>query len=132
MSRAALFTGWIALVLVSCVSRSPFTRSPAEVAMGNPCRFMGTFHKESRQRIEELRACHAISMDQWYSMARALQALDKEFTARCKVDSVSLSRIEKRQRELYTAGSEPPQNDTIECALLSTDGSCMAEVCGGG
>ena len=34
-------------------SRSPFHRSPADVAVEEPCRFMGTFHKEVRQRLDQ-------------------------------------------------------------------------------
>ena len=49
----------IALLIVAaafgCQSRSPFTRTPADVALDEPCRFMGTFHRESRWRVEKLR-----------------------------------------------------------------------------
>ena len=83
-------------------SRSPFSRPPSALAVEEPCRFVGTFHKESRQRIEELRAQKVISLDEWKCMARALEKLDDEMTVSCKVKKDPLSVIEVRQRELYS------------------------------
>ena len=45
-------------------SRSPFTTSPAEIALEEPCRYIGTFHKESRQLLEVLRARKVILLDE--------------------------------------------------------------------
>jgi len=75
----ALGTAVIVLVLVIVgtsvslakeKSRSPFSRSPADVAKDEPCRFMGTFHKESRRRIEAFLDCDAISLQEWNAWPR--------------------------------------------------------------
>lgn len=127
MRRGALAVTLLALT--ACASRSPFTRTPADLARDDPCRYMGTFHKESRQRLEELRACGALTLDQWRSLARSLAELDDEFTGRCRQGRVPLSVIEDRQRELYARGAEAPGGETIECSLLSAEDDCMAQVC---
>jgi hypothetical protein len=90
---------------------------------------MGTIHKESRQRIEVLRACQAISMEEWTCMARALQKLDTEFTGRCKTLSVPFREISDRQRILYTDCLGPSKSETVECAVLSSDPRCSTSRC---
>ena len=119
----------ILLVLLACVSKSPFSRSPAAVAMDEPCRFMGTVHKESRQRLEVLRACGAISMEEWACMTSTLKDLDREFTALCRSRSVGYEEIAARQRALYSACASEPKAETIECTLLSEDALCTARTC---
>jgi hypothetical protein len=113
----------------ACVSRSPFATSPAEVARAEPCRYMGTVHKESRQRLEVLRACGSVSEESWLCMARALEALDGEFTARCRKESVRLREIVLRQRALYEPCLAAGAGEVAECALLSSDDDCLARGC---
>lgn len=88
---------------------------------------MGTLHKESRQRIEEMRACEAISLAEWKCMAHALKALDREFTQSCRTRSVRYERIAERQRALYLAC--PVEPETAECGLLSEGRECLRNVC---
>jgi len=90
---------------------------------------MGTIHKESRQRIEVLRGCQAISREEWTCMARALQELDTEFTGRCKTLSVPFREISDRQRILYTDCLGPSKSETVECAVLSSDPRCATSRC---
>jgi hypothetical protein len=118
------------LVGLSCVSRSPFSTSPADVARAEPCRYMGTVHKESRQRIEVLRACRTVSEAAWGCMAQALKTLDVEFTGRCKAGPVELREIVVRQRVLYAPCLPESAAATLECALLSSDDECLALGCG--
>jgi hypothetical protein len=109
------------------LSRSPFSRSPAEVAKAEPCRYLGTFHKESRRRIEDLRSCKAIDQAQWECTSSALKELDREFTDRCRAEQVSLKVIEARQRVLY----EPclPRKRLLKCTLLSSSPRCVSSAC---
>ena len=90
---------------------------------------MGTVHKESRQRLEVLRACEAISMEEWSCMTSALKELDEEFTALCRSTSVGYSEIAARQRTLYSDCSPGLDAETIDCTILSEDGECAARVC---
>ncbi|MEE3328124.1 MAG: hypothetical protein VX252_12380 [Myxococcota bacterium] len=108
-------------------SRSPFTTSPAQIALEEPCRYIGTFHKESRQRLEELRAQKFISLDEWKCMARALQALDKEMTVKCKEKKETLAVIEVWQTERYSSclSSRDQNQDILECSLLSGMEVCL-------
>ena len=91
---------------------------------------MGTLHKESRQRIEELRACHAISYDEWLCMARVLETLDERFTSRCRKTSVGFDEIAEEQRALYSRCLTEPDDEKVECGLLSSDPGCLATTCG--
>jgi hypothetical protein len=131
-TRSVLVLAAAALLLGAvCESRSPFSRSPAAVAMAEPCRYMGTVHKESRQRLEVLRACEAISHGEWECMAGALKAIDREFTSRCKVvKSVRHGEIADEQRRRYAACFGHPAPETIDCAVLSSDSDCLQERCG--
>ena len=108
-------------------SRSPFTTSPAEIALEEPCRYIGTFHKESRQLLEELRAQKVIVLDEWKCMARALQALDKEMTVKCKEKKEPLAVVEAWQTERYSPclSSNNRGNEILECSLLSGAASCL-------
>jgi len=110
-------------------SRSPFSRSPADVAKDEPCRFMGTFHKESRQRLEAFFSCHVISIEQWKCLASELKALDKEMTKRCKEQPQSLETIEARQTELYRTCLPPSDEKIASCSLLSSDRTCLTDLC---
>ena len=110
-------------------SRSPFSRSPADVAKDEPCRFMGTFHKESRRRIEAFLDCDAISLVEWKCMAEALKALDDEMTLQCKQEPQSLDTIEARQGERYAACLPPSSEELVQCSLLSSDWACRERVC---
>jgi hypothetical protein len=110
-------------------SRSPFSRSPADVAKDEPCRFMGTFHKESRRRLEALFSCHVISIEQWKCMANELKTLDKEMTNRCKEKPQALETIEARQTELYRTCLLPSGDAISRCSLLSSDRACLTDLC---
>ncbi len=110
-------------------SRSPFSRSPADVAKDEPCRFMGTFHKESRQRLEALFTCHVISIKQWKCLAGELKTLDKEMTKRCKEQPQSIETIEARQIELYRTCLPPSEEKVAGCSLLSSERACLTDLC---
>jgi len=121
-------------------SQSPFHRSPSAVAMEDTCRYIGTYHKESRQRLEELRANEVITLDEWKCMARALAALDDELTLDCKkveksIEAIeaeirfrlvlALSSVETRQSELYAPCLSPPNPKVVACSLLSSEDRCF-------
>jgi len=91
---------------------------------------MGTLHRESRNRLEALRMCDAITDDQWLCMSRALQALDRDFTAHCRSDGVSYAEIADDQRARYRLCAVAADRATIECSLLSTAPACIADRCG--
>ena len=90
---------------------------------------MGTVHRESRNRLETLRMCDAITDDEWLCMTRALQSLDQSFTARCKSASVSYTEIAEDQRGRYETCAVTATSATIECSLLSTNPTCVAARC---
>lgn len=107
-------------------SRSPFTTSPADLAVEEPCRFIGTFHKESRQRLEELRAGKVISLDEWACMARALKSLDEEMTVKCKEKKESIEVIEAWQTEYYSPCVDSAKKEKIvRCSLLTAEETCL-------
>ena len=116
-------------IAVACMARSPFTVHPAQLAIQKPCRFMGTVHKESRGRIEFLRACGSVSHDEWLCMARVLESLDAEFTARCTERSVPFRKIADAQRSRYLDCLGPSRADDVECAVLSGDPRCLTRRC---
>jgi len=104
---------------------SPFTCSPSQFAREEPCRYIGIFHKESRQVLEEMRATEVVTLEEWACMARALQALDKEMTVKCKEKKESLEVIEAWQIERYSPCVESERKvEILECSLLSSEGSC--------
>lgn len=119
----------IGLLGFACTSRSPFSRPPASLAVAEPCRFMGTLHKDSRQRIEVLRACHDVSYEEWLCMARALETLDTEFTGRCEERRVAYSEIADRQRLLYAQCVQQRSDELVECTLLSENARCLTRRC---
>ena len=87
---------------------------------------MGTLHRESRNRLEALRMCDAITDDQWLCMSRALQALDRDFTARCRSDRVSYAESADDQRARYRTCAVAADRETIECTVLTTAPACIA------
>ena len=104
---------------------SPFTCSPAQFAREEPCRYIGNFHKESRQILEEMRATKVVTLDEWACMARALQALDKAMTVQCKQKKESLEVVEAWQIERYSPCVESePKAEILKCSLLSSEGNC--------
>ncbi|MEE3329023.1 MAG: hypothetical protein VX252_16915 [Myxococcota bacterium] len=104
---------------------SPLTCPPSQLAREEPCRYVGNFHKESRQILEEMRAIKMVTLDEWACMARALQALDKEMTVKCKEKQEPLEVIEAWQVERYAPCVESePKAEILECSLLSGDRSC--------
>ncbi len=110
-------------------SRSPFHTTPAEVAMDEPCRFLGTFHKESRRRVESLAQCHAIDEVQWSCLTRALKAVDRTYTARCKETAVTFATIERSQRARYAECFAEPDAAPISCGLLTGGDECLLALC---
>ena len=130
MSPGAAFACVLALAAagIACKSRSPFSRSPAAVALDEPCRYMGTFHRESRLRLEALRSCRAISAAEWDCTTSALKSLDREYTARCRSDDVELDELLAAQTPRY-AGCLAPGGETARCAALSLDWECVDAHC---
>jgi len=122
--------GIVAGLWLACTSSSPFTNPPASIAVDEPCRFMGTFHKESRVRLEELRMCHAISEAEWACMARELKALDRAFTAECRDRRVRYREIAADQRDRYVGCLPELAAGVANCAVLSDESLCLAEACG--
>ena len=90
---------------------------------------MGTLHRESRARLEELRICDAIADDEWLCMARALQALDRDFTSRCRSGRVPYAEIADVQRARYRACAVAADRETIACTVLTTNPTCIASCC---
>jgi hypothetical protein len=114
---------------LACTSSSPFTRPPASIAVDEPCRFMGTFHKESRVRIEELRMCRVITDAQWGCLATELKALDVAFTAECRERTVRYAEIASDQHDRYVRCLPEGPKAVARCAVLSDDATCIAEHC---
>jgi len=113
----------------ACSSRSPFRTSPAALAVREPCRYLGTVHKESRARLETLRMCRAVSADEWLCMARALESLDDHFTDRCRSRRVRFGEIAAEQRRLGAGCFARPDPALIECGIVSTDERCLHDLC---
>lgn len=90
---------------------------------------MGTLHKESRARIEHLRACGAISYEEWLCMARALEKIDDEFTELCRSRTIPYDEVADEQRRLYSSCLGTPRNEVVECGILSTEPDCLASAC---
>lgn len=128
-SRAPALLLGMALALLACVSRSPFSTHPSYFALEDPCRYMGTLHKESRLRLEDLRMCGVLSLGEWKCMARALRTIDEVFTARCTQREVSFEAIASEQRRRYAGCLEPARPATLECTILSTEARCLADQC---
>lgn len=94
--------------------------STTDIAMDAPCRFLGTSHRDSRSRIEQLRSCGAVTHAQWACMAEAASAVDDEFTALCRGAAISHEAIASRQRASYQA-CVPSASEIAEWAVFSTD-----------
>jgi len=90
---------------------------------------MGTLHRDSRQRIEVLWACDDVSYEEWLCMARALEAVDAEFTGRCVERRVAYGEIAHRQRRLYGQCLQQRSDELVECTLLSENARCLTKRC---
>jgi len=121
--------------LWSCSSRSSPSKNssvtvhPAESAMEDPCRFMGSVHREVRIRLDVFRSHDVISFEQWKCLTAELKAVDKEMTARCDEQPQTIEIVNARQTELF--GKCLPSSDEaiIHCSLLSSDRACVEERC---
>lgn len=109
--------------------RSPFAVHPAALAMEDPCRRMGTLHKESRGRLEYLRRCGVVSDRQWACMARALESHDEHFTAACRTRRVPFAEIAAAQRSDYAGCLGSGRSEDVACAVFSDEFTCLAERC---
>ena len=87
--------------------------------MEEPCRFMGTFHKEVRQRLEMFYSADQIDLADWKCLSGALEKLDRETTASCKEAPQSIESIETRQVELFSACLPESKRPLVDCSLLS-------------
>ena len=85
---------------------------------------MGTFHRESRSRLEALRMCRLVSDAEWGCMTRELKALDVAFTGRCRSESVALDDILADQRGRYGRCVAPEAAPVAACAALADDDAC--------
>ena len=123
----------VALLIVAaafgCQSRSPFTRTPADIALDEPCRYMGTFHRESRWRVEKLREHGTLSFDEWACMTRELKQLDVTFSAECKRREVGVAEISDNQRARYRSCVGPDRIGFADCAVLSRDSTTLSGSC---
>jgi len=128
--RGHLLAG-VAAVVFACSSHSPFRTSPSEIALHAPCTYMGTVHKESRARIEALRACGAVSLAEWKCMARTLEDLDRIFTAECGKRSLGYAEISAEQRSRFAACFAPERPDIVACTPLDAAPDCLEALCGG-
>ena len=109
-------------------SPSPFHTHPAEIAQAEPCRFIGTFHKESRNRLEQMRTQRVISSTEWTCMAQALKKLDSKMTTECAEKKQPLRIIESWQVELYTPCiRSEKKTEILRCSLLSADTECPSK-----
>ncbi len=129
MARNLAFLCVALLVAVACKPRSPFAVHPAQLAIESPCRYMGTVHKESRGRLEVMRACDSISRGEWLCLVRALESIDTEFTARCRDRFVPFHEIADEQRMRYLACLGPSRGEDAVCAVLSAETRCLTRGC---
>ena len=72
--------------------------------------------------------CRAISHDEWLCMARALETIDDEFTARCRSRTVSYAEVADEQRRRYSSCLDTPRTEVVECGILSTEPGCLTSV----
>ena len=96
--------------------------------MDEPCRFMGTFHKEVRQRLEMFYSADQIDLADWKCLSGALKKLDREATASCKEAPQSIESIEARQVELFSACLTEGKRPLVGCSLLSQARPALLEV----
>lgn len=129
MGRAGVLLTTLAVLsgapVVACqLKRSPFAVPPAQLAVEEPCRYMGTFHKESRRRLEELRMDGVIAEVEWSCLTDALEALDVDFTSRCRAEKYDYEDVASEQRRRYAACLPGERSRLVPCTLLVLDESC--------
>ncbi len=110
---------FVASTLTLSGAASSQFNSSQDLAIEHSCRYMGSVHKESRMLIEVLRACEAISDEEWECMARALKSLDVKFTAECVKRSVDYAEIAADQKTRYARCLPRPRPELLECTLLA-------------
>jgi hypothetical protein len=78
-----------------------YTPPVASIVVEDPCRYVGSLHRESRHQLERLTASKRISVDEWSCMARTLAELDSELTEACRHQAIAYSNFQERLRGLY-------------------------------
>ncbi len=73
--------------------------------------------------------CRAISHDEWLCMARALETIDDEFTARCRSRTLPYAEVADEQRRRYSNCFDTPRTEVVECGILSTESACLTSAC---
>jgi len=100
----SMFLAVAAGVVAGCAGPREVKVTPpaASIATNEPCRYMGSLHRESRSKLEILRTRHKITMEEWRCMAKALASIDKDLTASCTERVVSYSEFQDEQRARYS------------------------------
>lgn len=119
-----------ALIALACAPKPAGIGPTAAFAVQEPCRFKGTSHKNSRERIEVLRSCGAISEPEWTCMSDAAKSVDLDVTALCRSAPVSSADLVTRQRAAFLRCLEPKHESLADCAVFSSDTSCLRTGCG--
>jgi hypothetical protein len=128
-SIGALLVFVVAISVPACMSKSPFSYSPAEVAMDQPCRYIGTFHRESRTVLENLRMDGAVTRDEWLCMTRRLEEIDDDYSERCRERDYDFAEIAADQVARYRGCFAPERERLAECAILFDDESTRPSFC---
>ena len=109
--------------------RYPTTEGVAQLAVDDPCRYLGTVHKMSREIIERLRAKDEISLEEWSCMTDVIVDANYEVGLECHRRKVEFREFAERQEEGYRACLTAEHRGIARCAVIQVDVDGRAGFC---
>lgn len=145
-----LHSRWIALALLlafaSCTNPKPSNRRDgaakewrsgkfptaegfAQLAVDDPCRYLGTLQSVSGQLIERLRARERVTLDEWSCMSDVVVDVNWEVGKQCHQREVAFSEFAEAQKEGYAQCLGNQHSRTINCAVIQVNWMGNASFC---
>ena len=107
----------------------PTTRGVAQIAVDQPCEYLGTVHKMSRELIERLRASEHITLEEWRCMAEVIVEVNYEVGLKCHRKRVQFQEIADLQEERHRGCIADARTDIARCAVIQVDEEGRAGFC---
>jgi hypothetical protein len=109
--------------------RYPTAEGFAQLAVDDPCRYLGTLHNVSRQIVERYRARREVSIDEWACMSEVIVDVNYEVGIDCHKRDVPFEEFAARQEKGYLACLTDEHAHLASCAVIQVDEDGQAGFC---
>lgn len=107
----------------------PTAEGFAQLAVDDPCDYLGTLQSVSNQLIERLRARERVTLDEWACMSGVVVDVNWEVGKQCHQREVEFSEFAEAQKEGYAQCLSGDRSPTIQCAVIQVNWMGRANFC---